>query len=176
MEGAGLRVSGSEFSMIFENRQRLLNRLPFEDEPHVKLRGDPAGRSIRWKVVASFKPLEEGPTLEFGISEIGAWVVPSADGSLLDVDDEGDYLPLYPLLEMPLPNARTILEAEFARHGVDAEWMVEFPFHLIAASAMRSGSKFWPDGALEWASNLPFSREVEDALRFLGEQGRTQNQ
>ena len=68
---------------------------------------------------------------------------------------------LFPLLEKQYPDVTIELEQEFGRHGIDRQWLSEFPFGRIAASAMMPGSKFWPDDALEWASSLLVARESE---------------
>jgi len=159
-----------------ECRQELLKEIEFDNERCAKRRGDPEGPRIRWKLAASFKPAQDKPTLEFGRSENGNWVVLGGDGSVRDVDDDRDYLPFYPLLEMTLVRVRTVVADEFRRHGISVEWLTEFPFPQIAASALRSGSKFWPDDALQWVDQLLPCNELEDALRFLQEEGRTQSQ
>lgn len=162
--------------MNSKRKQQLLKELQFDGERCAKRREDPGGANVRWKLAASFKPVEDKATLEFGLSEDGDWVVPTSDGSVRKLSEGREYLPLYPLLEVQLPELRTAIEREFRRHGISLEWLEEFPYALIAASALTSGSKYWPDDALRWTENLPLSGELENALRFLRQEGRTQNQ
>jgi len=102
-------------------REELLDHLDFESATLSKPYDDPTGKSIRWKLVASFEPMPDVPTVELGISENGTWVVPAADATVWDVDQTGRYMPLFPLLRMSYFQTRSVLEHEFGRHGIDPQ-------------------------------------------------------
>jgi len=157
-------------------RKELLNHLDFDTAAQSKPYDDATGKPIRWKLVASFAPVPDAPIVELGISENGTWVVPATDATVWDVDETGRYMTLFPLLLMSYFQARNVLELEFGRHGIDPQWVSEFPFAKIAASALKTSFGGWPDGALEWAPSLPPSDDLRDGLTFLNKQGRTQHQ
>jgi hypothetical protein len=159
-------------------RIALIVCMSFEGIAPSPIRDNPTAKPLRWKPAASLKPLpdEAVPLLAFGISEVGTWVVPSPNGEITDVESSNNFWPLFPLLDMPYERLRCTLKEEFARHGIDRMWNDEFPFSGIAAAALRSDSKFWPNGALEWASHMPISDELQSALAYLVEHGSTQTQ
>jgi hypothetical protein len=139
-------------------------------------RSKPNRAEVRWLEAASLKPTIEGPILEFGLTPDGRWVVSAADGSVVDVESTGEYLPLFPLLEVSYDKAREDLYREFSIRGLNPDWLKLFPFDRVVASALTGGSKFWPDLALDWAERLEMSEVLCNALDFLQKHGKTQQQ
>ncbi len=131
---------------------------------------------ILWLPVASLQPVPGDPTLTVGLSQNGTWVVASIDGSVLDLEVTGNYLPLFPLLEIPYEAARNALLEELHRNRIDQSWLVVFPFEQTVAAALKSVSKYWPDYALRWIPSLPISDVVREGLTLLEQKGRTQQQ
>src|SRR3990170_694307 len=139
-----------------------------------RVRSQPDGEAVRWVLVASVKPLAAGPVLEIGLTEDGRWVVAAADGSVVDVEALENYLPLFPLLEMPIVEARENLEGEFKKRGLNEEWLLFFPFEAMVAAALTSRSKSWSNFALRWLDKLGPSETLCAAVDVVRRTGMTQ--
>jgi hypothetical protein len=141
-------------------------------------RGVEAGSShgMNWIPVALLKPIPDGPELELGLTEDGQWVRPAAENSVIVASSPKSYLFFFTLLEMSHQQARETLEREFTTHGIDREWVRFFPFEQLVASALTSGSKFWPDSALPSLDTMEISDIIRDALDVLQKNGKTQQQ
>jgi hypothetical protein len=118
--------------------------------------------------------LAEGPVLEIGLTEEGRWVVAAADGSVADVKATGNYLPLFPLLEMSFDEARAHLAVEIKKHGLNEKWLRLFPFEELVAAALMSRSKSWASRALQWLDRFGPSQILCAAVDMLRSTGITQ--
>ncbi len=134
------------------------------------------GPNVEWIEVAALYPSPHGPILEIGLTKEGHWVVAAADGSVHDLTETSEYLPLFPLLERSFEDVRNTLETEFARRGLDEGMLASFPFELVVESALKSTLTAWPDLALTWVDRLPVSDSLLQALIYLEANGRTQSQ
>jgi len=140
------------------------------------VRGHSDGQIVRWVLVASLKPLAAEPPLEIGLTEHGQWVVAAADGSVVDVQAAENYLPLFPLLELPIDEARDQLKTEFTKRGVNEKWLQLFPFHDLVAAGLTIRSKSWASLAFRWVENLGPSETLCAAVDLVRTMGLTQAQ
>lgn len=141
-----------------------------------RVRSQQNGQTVRWLLAASLKPLAVGPALEIGLTEDGRWVVAAADDSVVDVEALENYLPLFPLLEMPFEKARETLEAEFKKRGLNEKWLLFFPFENMVAAALTSRSRSWSNLALQWLDKLGPSQTLCAAVDLVRSTGMTQQQ
>lgn len=140
------------------------------------VRGGSDAEVVRWMLVASIRPLAEGPLLEVGLTEDGRWVVATADGSVVDLQAAGNYLPLFPLLELPVDDARDRLRTQFAERGVNEQWLHLFPFQELVVEALTGRSKSWASLAFRWLERLGPSEMLNAAVDVLRSTGLTQEQ
>ena len=141
-----------------------------------KLRDDSTGLLVRWLPIASIELRQAGSGLQIGLSDQGQWVVAAADGTVANVESADEYLPLFPLLEMPLDEARAVLATELRARRLPEEWLHAFPFDGLVVAALTARSKFWPGLALSWAAALHGSERVIAALDVVQKLGLTQHQ
>jgi len=83
---------------------------------------------------------------------------------------------MFSLLEKSPDNAVEVIRSELATHGLDEAWIEHIPFQHIVVAALESGSKFWPDLALDWVPYIGSSTQIVTALQMLHRHGRTQLQ
>lgn len=161
---------------VKRNLKEELKAVPGDRFMASRWRGQPGDEPVYWILAAALKPLVEGPVLQIGLTEDGNWVVAAGDGSVVDVKAADNYMPLFPLFEMSLEEARERLASEFRKHQLNENWLLIFPFEDLVSAALTTRSKSWAGLALDWANTLGPSDALCAAVDLARGTGMTQAQ
>lgn len=86
---------------------------------------------------------------ELGLTEEGEWVY-ALHEKLYPITGKHDLMPLFPLLEVPEAEFRTLLRTHLVALGLPMETGDTFPLDSIVAGAIDSCSTHWSSRALNW--------------------------
>ena len=124
---------------------------------------------LKWIEVVTFGALG----LLLGISCNGNWVR-MGEESVYEFYAGQSYLPLYPILEAVLLDAKMSIKKGLESSQLPVELVESFPFHEVALSAMNSGSEYWCDLSLKYVGQLRYDEELVNALNVCSKNAPTQ--
>lgn len=115
--------------------------------------------NVRWLPIMRTKT--DGAFL--GLSEEGLWAVETGRGIVILVNVEL-FLPLLPLLEQPRESFVEAFRKAISDLSLPVAVSNTFPQEKLILFALRFGSAYWKELALDWLDGFPISREIAATL------------
>lgn len=92
------------------------------------------------------------------------WGCDSGDGSLW-FQQQGNFMPLLPLLEIDFENAKNVVNAGAREAALPSEILAAFPFEDIVLFALNWETDYWPTTAVAWLEKgFPVSDRIAKSL------------
>jgi len=131
--------------------------------------GASLNEEVRWTKVVELPAIR----LQIGLSSQGWWVVPGP-ASVTEFMPGVKPVFLLPILEMEPEAVDDAIRGGLSVLGLPEPLLTRFPFEEVVVTGLNGTSEQWINLGLRWASSLPSSDKLINALKQTAENGPTQ--